>query len=158
MPIIGNTRRTRPRNAFEAQAPPTPLTFVDTPTMDYVAWLKQSGNAIAFIQNASSYGVAVIGSGAAGLAAGYELLRCGVNVTVYEAGDRIGGRLFTSPSSTGDGNVFEMGAMRFTPSEQLLHYYSNIFTLSGASTITFDTGTFPDPGVNLTYISFQGET
>ena len=158
MPIIGNTRRTRPRNALEAQAPQTPLTFVDTPAMDYVAWLKQSGNAIAHILNGSDYSVAVIGSGAAGLAAGYELLRCGVNVTVYEAGDRIGGRLFTSPSSTGDGNVFEMGAMRFTPSEQLLHYYSNIFTTSGASTITFDTGAFPDPGVNLTYISFQGET
>lgn len=158
MPIIANTRRTQPRNDLEAQAPSTPLTFVDTPTMDYVAWLRQSGNAIAFIQNASSYSVAVIGSGAAGLAAGYELLRCGVNVTVYEAGERIGGRLFTSPSSTGDGNLFEMGAMRFTPSEQLLHYYSNIFTLSGASTITFDTGAFPDPGVNLTYISFQGQT
>jgi tryptophan 2-monooxygenase len=158
MPVIGNSRRSAPRNDFELQAPPTPQAFVDTPNMDYVTWLSGSGSAIATFDDPSQYSVAVIGSGAAGLAAAYELLRTGVNVTLYEAGSRVGGRLYTSPSSTGDGNVYEMGAMRFTPSEQLLHYYADVFNASGASTITFDSGAFPDPGVNLTYIAFQGET
>jgi tryptophan 2-monooxygenase len=157
MPVFPNLRRSAPRGTFEAAAPATPVTFVDTPSMDYVAWLTGSGSSIAQIPNAQSCKVAVIGSGGAGLAAAYELLRCGVNVTLFEATNRVGGRLFSSPSSTGDGNVFEMGAMRFTPSEQVLHYYANVFNASGASSIVFDTGAFPDPGVNLTYIAFQGQ-
>jgi tryptophan 2-monooxygenase len=158
MPVMPNMRRRRPRSAFEAVAPTTPVAFVDTPKMDYATWLTNSGDRIATVPNASDYEVAVIGSGGAGLSAAYELLRCGFSVTLYEATDRIGGRLYTSPSATGDGNVFELGAMRFTPSEQVLHYYADVFNASGASTITFDTGAFPDPGVYLTYIAFQGQT
>jgi len=158
MPVIPNMRRRAPRSALEATAPVTPRTFVDTPTMDYVAWLDGSGDAIATIDDPTQHSVAVIGSGGAGLAAAYELLRCGVNVTLYEAGERLGGRLFTSASSGNDKNLFEMGAMRFTPSEQLLHHYADVFTASGASEIVFDVGPFPDPGVNLTYIVFQGVT
>jgi len=157
MPVIPNMRRQSPRSAFEGAAPPTPLTYVDTPGMDYVAWLEGS-DAIASIPNAANFQVAVVGSGGGGLAAAYELLRCGVNVTLYEAGERVGGRLFSQPSATNDGNLFEMGAMRFTPSERVLHYYSNIFNQSGAANIVYDIGPFPDPGVNLTYIAFQGQT
>lgn len=158
MPVVANARRTTPKSAFQTTAPPTPQTYVDTPNMDYVAWLQNSGSAIASIPNAPLHRVAVIGSGGAGLAAAYELLRAGVFVTLFEATDRVGGRLFTSPSSTGDGNVFEMGAMRFTPSERVLHYYADIFNASGASNIVFDPDAFPDPGVNLTYITFQSQT
>ncbi|HEX2189123.1 MAG TPA: NAD(P)/FAD-dependent oxidoreductase [Longimicrobiaceae bacterium] len=158
MPVFPNLRRTVPRGPFAA-APATPLTFVDAPTMDYVAWLGASGGSIAgFDGDPSARSVAVVGSGGAGLAAAYELLRCGLDVTVFEATDRIGGRLFSSPAATRDGNVFEMGAMRFTPSERVLHHYADVFTRSGASTITFDTGAFPDPGENLTYVAFQGRT
>src|SRR5579885_473974 len=114
MPVIPNLRRSVPRSALEGQAPPTPVTYVDTPSMDYAAWLTQSGGAIATVPAGKS--VAVIGSGGGGLAAAYELLCCGGDVTLFEATGRIGGRLFTSPSSTADGNVFEMGAIRFTPS------------------------------------------
>lgn len=156
MPVIPNIRRSGANAADTCPTPPTPVTFVDTPTMNYVDWLEGVGSSIASFQvDPSAFSVAVVGSGAAGLAAAYELLRCGMNVTVFEATSRIGGRLFTSPSSTGDGNLFEMGAMRFTPSEQVLHYYSNLFTESGASEIIYDTGSFPDPGVYNTYIAFQ---
>ena len=158
MPVIPNLRRTGD-NATDCPTPPTPLTYVDTPSMDYVGWLQSTGSAIASFQgDPSTFKVAVIGSGGAGLAAAYELLRCGVDVTLFEATGRIGGRLYTAPSSTMDGNVFEMGAMRFTPSEQVLHYYGDVFNASGASKIIFDTGPFPDPGENNTYIVFQGQT
>jgi tryptophan 2-monooxygenase len=157
MPVIGNMRSSTP-NSLQEQAPPVPLTFIDTPSMDYVAWLTQG--PIATIPNPSNHHVAVIGSGGGGLAAAYELLRCGLTVSVFEATGRIGGRLFASPSSTGDGNLFEMGAMRFTPSERLLHYYSNLFNATGVTAITFDDNNdFPDPGGNdLTYVAFQGQT
>lgn len=163
MPVIPNMRRQVPQSAFEAAAPPPPLTYVDTPGLDYVAWLQAgqpigSVPPIASIPNAGNITVAVVGSGAAGLAAAYELLRCGLDVTLYEATDRIGGRLFASPSSTNDGNLFEMGAMRFSTSEWVLHHYADTFNASGASTVIFQTGAFPDPGVHLTYIAFQGQT
>jgi len=158
MPVIPNLRSSRP-NLLQAVAPPVPRTYVDTPNMDYVAWLGGDGAPIARIDRAGAFRVAVIGSGAGGLAAALELLRCGVQVTIFEATDRAGGRLFTSPSSTGDGNVFEMGAMRFTPSERVLHNYCNQFNASGAAEINFDTGDFPDPGgADVTYIAFQGQT
>ena len=158
MPVFPNLRRSKPGRGLLAAAPPTPLTFVDAPTMNYVTWLDNSPQGIATFDKASAYHVAVIGSGAAGLAAAYELLRCGLNVTVFEATDRIGGRLFSSPSSTQDGNVFEMGAMRFTPSEQVLHWYGNLFNQTHPGSVQFDTGSFPNPGENLTYIAFQGKT
>jgi tryptophan 2-monooxygenase len=160
MPVFPNQRRTHPRGPHEKATPPTPLTFVDTPTMDYVKWLNASPLSIAtFNDDPSTHRVAVIGSGGAGLAAAYELLRCGLDVTLYEATHRLGGRLFASPSTQSqDGNWFEMGAMRFTPSEQVLHYYATLFSNSGASTIQFDPGGFPDPGSNLTYVAFQNQT
>lgn len=159
MPVFPNLRRVVPRSELEGEAPPTPRTYVDTPTMDYRAWLDASGRALATLPgDPSRFRVAVVGSGGGGLAAAYELLRCGVDVTVFEATDRVGGRLFTLPASTGDGNVFEMGAMRFTPSEHVLHHYADVFNNSGASSVVFDTGAFPDPGVNLTYVAFQGCT
>jgi monoamine oxidase len=39
----------------------------------------------------------VVGAGAAGLAAAVELGRAGLAVTVLEARERIGGRIFTQP-------------------------------------------------------------
>lgn len=158
MPVIPNMRRTFP-NALQHQAPPVPLALVDTPAMDYAAWLGRVPGPIADIDGGAARRIAVVGAGAAGMAAAYELLRCGLDVTIFEASDRIGGRLLSSPSSSGDGTIFEMSAMRFTPSERLLHYYADLFTSSGASKVEFGTGAFPDPGGgDTTYIAFQSKT
>jgi tryptophan 2-monooxygenase len=158
MPVMPNLRSSAP-NPLQEIAPPTPYTYVDTPEMNYVKWLGTQGAPIASIPNAGKVRVAVIGSGGGGLAAALELLRCGVDVSIFEATDRIGGRLFTSPSGSGDGNLFEMGAMRFTPSERVLHNYCDQFNASGASQIDFSTDPFPDPGgEDITYIVFQGQT
>lgn len=57
--------------------------------------------------------VAVIGAGIAGLTAARELHRSGARVAIFEASDRIGGRLYTRPSPYGTGATgMEMGAMR----------------------------------------------
>jgi tryptophan 2-monooxygenase len=56
--------------------------------------------------------VAVVGAGIAGLAAAHELFRCGVtDLDLYEASDRIGGRVRSQPVD-GQHTVFELGAMR----------------------------------------------
>ena len=53
--------------------------------------------------------VAVVGAGVAGLHCAYRLQQSGVNVTVYEASQRVGGRMFTARDEAYDGQVFELG-------------------------------------------------
>jgi monoamine oxidase len=53
--------------------------------------------------------VVIIGAGASGLTAAAELNRAGVNVTIVEARDRIGGRMFTKKDPH-TGAVVELGA------------------------------------------------
>lgn len=53
--------------------------------------------------------VAVIGAGFAGLSAAWYLRRCGVKTTVFEASDRIGGRVRTNRSYVA-GKIIEDGA------------------------------------------------
>jgi monoamine oxidase len=54
--------------------------------------------------------VAVVGAGIAGLHCAYRLQQAGVNVTVYEASSRVGGRMFTvSDDDVYAGQLFELG-------------------------------------------------
>ncbi|MBI3897683.1 MAG: FAD-dependent oxidoreductase [Gammaproteobacteria bacterium] len=54
--------------------------------------------------------IAIVGAGIAGLTCAYELRRRGIQATVYEASDRVGGRMFSSRADTWDGNqVSEWG-------------------------------------------------
>lgn len=52
--------------------------------------------------------VAIIGGGIAGLSALHHLLEAGVDARLYEAGPRLGGRVFTQRSAAGP--AFELGA------------------------------------------------
>lgn len=53
--------------------------------------------------------VAVVGAGIAGLHCAYRLQQAGVDVRVYEASSRVGGRMFTARDEAYDGQVFELG-------------------------------------------------
>ena len=56
--------------------------------------------------------VVVLGAGVAGLSAAYELQKKGFEVTVLEARDRVGGRVWTVREGFEDGQFAEIGAIR----------------------------------------------
>lgn len=60
-------------------------------------------------KSASDVRVAVIGAGLAGLHCAYRLQQAGVDVTVYEASSRVGGRVFTAREEDYGEQTFELG-------------------------------------------------
>ncbi len=54
--------------------------------------------------------VAIVGGGVAGLTAAYRLQKAGQSVHLYEAGQRLGGRMFTRQQFNADGQFVELGA------------------------------------------------
>ncbi|MEM9878930.1 MAG: FAD-dependent oxidoreductase [Pseudomonadota bacterium] len=114
----------------------------------------QASNAIATAAPQGKNRVAIVGAGAAGLTAARELYRCGYDVTIFEANDRLGGRLFTKPILGDAENALEMGAMRFPffngdattadkSTNSVMSYYLNAD--QGATTRGILTD-FPNPG------------
>jgi monoamine oxidase len=63
-----------------------------------------------FAQGASPATIAVVGAGVAGLNAAWRLMRAGVNVTLFEASRRTGGRMFSREGVVAPGLVTELGA------------------------------------------------
>lgn len=53
--------------------------------------------------------IAIVGCGVAGLTAAYRLKNAGQRVTLYEASDRLGGRMFTRRDFNEDGQFCELG-------------------------------------------------
>ncbi len=95
--------------------------------------------------------VAIVGAGAAGLCAGFELLKCGVMPTIFEAGNRYGGRLWSRPFTDGGGAFAEMGAMRVPPSQRTIGLYAQMFGMQAAN------GGFPDPGKVPTTLYYENQ-
>jgi monoamine oxidase len=54
--------------------------------------------------------IAIVGAGLAGLNAAYQLQKAGVQADVYEANNRVGGRVYSRSDLVGPGVVTEMGA------------------------------------------------
>lgn len=74
--------------------------------------------------------IGIIGAGVAGLTAALELSLSGHNVTIYEASNRIGGRILTYHDLT-RGYMTELGAMRLPLDvHTLLQTYINRFNLN----------------------------
>jgi monoamine oxidase len=82
--------------------------------------------------------VAIIGAGAAGLCAAYELMKAGLEPVIYEASDRIGGRIYSYPIKSDPFSVLELGAMRVPTQQQVFAFYKKEFKI--------DAVTFPNPG------------
>ncbi|HEY0756094.1 MAG TPA: flavin monoamine oxidase family protein [Ktedonobacteraceae bacterium] len=62
--------------------------------------------------------VVVIGAGLAGLTAGRELLKAGLEVLVLEARERVGGRTYSRPAS--DGTLLDLGGQWIGPTQERL--------------------------------------
>jgi monoamine oxidase len=73
--------------------------------------------------------IVVIGAGASGLVAAYELNRAGHDVTILEARDRSGGRIHTLSSPFSEGHFAEAGASRIPSNHQLTIGYAEHFGL-----------------------------
>lgn len=73
--------------------------------------------------------VVIVGAGMAGLVAGYELKKAGYDVTILEAQNRIGGRVYTVRDPFRDGLYGEAGAMRIPTTHKLTMGYIKKFGL-----------------------------
>ncbi len=119
-------------------------------------------------QHASHVKVAVVGGGIAGLATAYNLLRCGINVDLYEATTRedadvpeYGGRLYSLKSGESSLPSVEMGAMRYPAKSAVLwkYLYKIIPKLKhhpfGLEEFIYP---FPNPGQVATAFFYKGDT
>ncbi|HSX37422.1 MAG TPA: NAD(P)/FAD-dependent oxidoreductase [Chlamydiales bacterium] len=90
--------------------------------------------------------VVVVGAGIAGLTTAYRLYQKGVEVQVYEARDRVGGRIFTAKVG---GNIAELGGQNITDGGKAenLHRFIDEFCLE-----------LTENRVNLNHYYFDGET
>ncbi|KAA3611171.1 MAG: FAD-dependent oxidoreductase [Calditrichaeota bacterium] len=73
--------------------------------------------------------VIIIGAGISGLAAAFELSQAGHEVTIFEARDRVGGRVLTLREPFSDGYFAEAGAARIPPDHDLTIGYAEYFGL-----------------------------
>lgn len=124
--------------------------YVDT-LYDYIPFLQRK---IAFLpEEKRGTEIAIVGAGAAGMVAAFELLKIGVFPVIYEATGRIGGRLY-SKNFTDNGEpataFAELGAMRIPVSSKVFYHYADMFALDSTSQ-------FPDPGVSDTLLYFQNK-
>ncbi|MFC0558965.1 flavin monoamine oxidase family protein [Halalkalibacter alkalisediminis] len=73
--------------------------------------------------------IIIVGAGMAGLVSASLLKQAGHNVTVIEATDRVGGRVYTLRGDFRDGQYLEAGAMRIPHTHLLTLEYINKFQL-----------------------------
>lgn len=76
--------------------------------------------------------ILVLGAGLAGLSAAWELVQAGHDVTVLEARNRAGGRVYTLREPFADGLTAEAGAMSFSDSFKHLLRYLEVFKIPSA--------------------------
>ena len=150
MPLL-HTMNLVAQNAASGLQGWLPNSFIDT-IYDYTGFLN-TGEPIASLgtKKPPVAEVAIVGAGAGGMVAAYELLRAGIRPTIFEAGDRIGGRHWSRHFKNREGKDLplwaEMGAMRVPLSNGVFWHYANQFGVR--------TGTFPDPGTVPTLVFYE---
>lgn len=96
--------------------------------------------------------VAIIGSGAAGIIAGYELMKLGAHPIVFESG-QFGGRLRSQPFEGAEDVIAELGGMRFPISSSGFYHYIDMLGIESKP--------FPNPltpAAGSTVIDLLGKT
>lgn len=74
--------------------------------------------------------VAIIGAGESGLAAALELKKTGCNITLFEASNRIGGRVFTYYFDRSKKYYGELGPMSIPVSHETTWHYINLLKIN----------------------------
>ena len=146
MSFVPNLRTKRPDQEYVQSKIDVLVNYLDV-----LNAAETAGGLVTGIADASSYKVAVVGTGPAGIVAAYELLRLGVMVDVYStdhAAYRYG-RSFSYPFPGNEEYLAEMGAMRFPPSEAGLFFYLKKFGIAYNDN-------FPDPGKVNTLLYVNG--
>ena len=141
-------------------------TFIDI-GLDYKKVLKYrniDGSLATLPPQARGKRVAIVGSGVAGTIAAREALAMGLCPVIFEAEERIGGRMEARPYHNEDGNeapeFSEMGAMRFPETSRSWLYLLN--KVAGVETQPVDGEksafpAFPNPGKVPTKLLLGGE-
>lgn len=91
--------------------------------------------------------VAVVGAGIAGLHCAYRLQQSGVEVSLYEAADRVGGRMFTARDPAYDDQVFELGG------ELIDSNHSALMALAEELDIALDDRLDPDIQADVWFVA-----
>jgi monoamine oxidase len=118
----------------------------------YDGWIANPVGLGSLPKQALGAKVAIIGSGAAGVIAGYELMKLGLRPILFESG-QFGGRLRSQPFEGVDGVIAELGGMRFPVSSTGFYHYVNLLGL--------DSAPFPNPltpAAGSTVIDLLGQT
>lgn len=150
MPFVSNLQRSQivKRGATSESFVAWPM--VDT-LYDYTQFLTDA--PIATVPRARwGAKVGIVGAGAAGMVAAYELFRAGLQPVIFEATDRIGGRNYSRYFMDGSqpSNVIaEMGAMRVPVSNKVFYRYADGFGFKYSS--------FPDPGKVPTVLYYENQ-
>ncbi len=121
-------------------------------TFAYDDWIEHSSGLGAIPPDRHGAKVAIIGTGAAGVIAGYELMKMGAKPVFYEIGE-FGGRLRSRAFAGADGVVAELGGMRFPVSSAGFYHY--------VDKLGIDSKPFPNPlttAAGSTVIDLSGET
>ncbi|WBW98080.1 flavin monoamine oxidase family protein [Oceanirhabdus sp. W0125-5] len=74
--------------------------------------------------------IGIIGGGLSGLTAAFELRKLGVNIHLYEASDRIGGRISTHHFDKKSKYRAELGSMCVPISHECVWHYINLFKIN----------------------------
>ena len=149
MPLLHQAAKKETNNA------PFTDMFLDT-LYNYQDFIGQGAvNPIAEpLSTPTTKSVVIVGAGAAGMCAAWELLRVGIKPIIIESSDRIGGRAWSKqwdvPVQPGKMKPYaEMGSMRVPPVMDVFGTYSTRF---GAKHTAIG---FPDPGKVPTTLYYE---